>query len=671
MLAAGEPDMIRIAIAWALIGAAPLAAATASAPAEVCHVLVTSDKVEDVSSLEAWKRSFITAAMSDEQKGIAIWTSVVKFRHQEPPPIEFLQGEEHVHDPIKTFNVYGYGQCCCASSNIEALARYLGLTARGWGINNHSVPEVSWDGAWHLLDASLIDYFPKADGRLAGVEEIISGVSAWLELHPEFKAKPDAAYPFGKQGAWRAHGPEVLARNTYYDDNGWLPAATHGWYSTIQEYNGRGGGDGKAFLYDYGYSQGYQLNLCFRPGERLVRSWSNQGHHINQDLKGASAPGCLTEKVGTDQLRYAPAFGDLANERIGNGRLEYRLPFAKGALVGGALAADNLDLVAGAGSASTLRVADAHRPAVLTIRMPSSYVYLGGTLVYTPVLGTGGGCSVAFSANNGLDWSELPGSAAPGERTVDLSELVRRRYDYQLRFTLSGAGSGLDRLWIGNDIQHSQRALPALGLGANTITVRTGAQEQTITVEAGATLSNRGKQLVFTDFHPTLVGMKDDALRLSGGQGSITFPIHAPGDVVRIRFGCNYRARDAKDGWDLQVSLDGGATFATVGRAEGPTGIGFSKYVVLDHIPAGTRDVLVRYSGQQVNTTMISGFRIDADYRPAAAGFLPMRITYRWKEDGKERVDVHVTAQEDESYVISCAAKPSMESITMEVANAP
>ena len=40
--------------------------------------------------------------------------------------------------------------------------------ARGWAINGHSVPEVFWDGAWHMLDASLINYFPKADGTIAG-----------------------------------------------------------------------------------------------------------------------------------------------------------------------------------------------------------------------------------------------------------------------------------------------------------------------------------------------------------------------------------------------------------------------------------------------------------------------------------------------------------------------
>ena len=65
------------------------------------------------------------------------------------------------------FNVYGYCICFNESANIEALARYIGMPARGWAINHHSVPEVSWDGGWHLLDASLLNYFPKADSRQA------------------------------------------------------------------------------------------------------------------------------------------------------------------------------------------------------------------------------------------------------------------------------------------------------------------------------------------------------------------------------------------------------------------------------------------------------------------------------------------------------------------------
>src|SRR5258705_13868369 len=92
----------------------------------VSHVKVLSDKTEDVSSLEAWKKSFIKEGMTDEQKAMAAWQSVVKFRHQEAPPDEFLEAGMHPHDPIKDFNVYGYGQCCCASANIENLARYAG-----------------------------------------------------------------------------------------------------------------------------------------------------------------------------------------------------------------------------------------------------------------------------------------------------------------------------------------------------------------------------------------------------------------------------------------------------------------------------------------------------------------------------------------------------------------
>src|SRR3954462_10431463 len=153
----------------------------------VSHVSVTSNHTDDVSSLEAWKKSFIKPGMTDQQKAIAIWESVVRYRHQEDPPNEFLEIGAHPHDPIKDFNVYGYGQCCCASANIEALARYIGLDARGWGISAHSVPEISIGGQWCMFDASLVNYFKKPDGSVAGVEEVSKDITAFWEKHPELK----------------------------------------------------------------------------------------------------------------------------------------------------------------------------------------------------------------------------------------------------------------------------------------------------------------------------------------------------------------------------------------------------------------------------------------------------------------------------------------------------
>src|SRR5436190_8256122 len=80
-------------------------------PGIVSHVKVLSDKVDDVSSLDAWKRSFIKDGMSDEEKAKAIWKSVVSFQYQDIPPSEFLQTGDLVLDPIKGMNVYGYSFC--------------------------------------------------------------------------------------------------------------------------------------------------------------------------------------------------------------------------------------------------------------------------------------------------------------------------------------------------------------------------------------------------------------------------------------------------------------------------------------------------------------------------------------------------------------------------------
>ena len=161
-----------------------------------------------------------------------------------------------------------------------------------------------------------------------------------------------------------------------------------------------------------------------------------------------------------------------------------------------------------------------------------------------------------------------------------------------------------------------------------------------------------------------------DGMRIAGGDGSITFPISTPGEMTRLRFGCNYRAREDKDGWDLQVSLDSGKTFTTVEHAAGSTGNGASKYVTFDKIPAGTKDALVRFAGTQLqhDHDLVRTHR-QVDYKSSlAAGFLlPIQITYTWKENGQEKKDVHIAKSADETYVINCAEKPVMASIVLEV----
>ncbi|MBM4032090.1 MAG: hypothetical protein FJ291_09930 [Planctomycetes bacterium] len=613
----------------------------------VSHVKVVSDKVPDVSSLDAWRKSFIKEGMSDREKALAVWRSVVMFQHQDIPPSEFLQLENNVLDAIKMFNVYGYSMCGNAASHVQSLARAAGLQARGWTINAHVVPEVFWDGKWHLLDASLINYFPKPDGDLASVEEIMSAIKEWYEKNPGFKGDDAKLRKFHAEGGWTGwkRGPALLANCPLYDATGWLPAKTHGWYATMQEYDGS-----TFFAYECGYSVGYQVNVQLRPGERLTRNWGHKGLHVNQG-GGGGDPGCLKMKPGANFMVYTPKFGDLANGRVGNGTLEYDVPLDAASLRASALSVEG----------------EPGKPTAFVLRMPSSYVYLGGELSLKAAVGEGGAIAVAFSDNNGLDWKEIAKITATGDQRIDLKPHVYRRYDYRLKFALSGKDTGLKALKIVHDIQHSQRPLPALDKGENTITFSAEPPEGTITVEGSTDPKNKGKQVLYTDFHPERKNIKDDLLVLSGPTGEVTFPIETPGDMTRLRVGIYYRARDPKDAWDIAASFDGGKAWQPIGRCEGPTR-NHGKHFVFDKVPAGTRSALVRFAGTQRTVAMIYQTRIDADYIEPHGGFRPVKVTYVWDEGGAEKRHVHVATKPAETYKITCASKPTMKSLVVELA---
>ena len=636
----------------------------------VGHVKVVSDKVLDVSSLEAWKKAFIKDGMSDEEKALAVWRSTVMFAYQDGSPVEFLH-EGDVHDAIKSFNVYGYSICCCASARVEQLARYVGLPARGHGIIGHSVPEVFWDGEWHMLDASLINYFTRPDGKIASVADICAAVQGWLKDHPEHKGNDAKLREFHVANGWQGwrKGPELLAHCKFYDGNGWWPAKTHGWYSTMQEFDGR---NNTPFPFEYGYSQGYQVNIQLRPGERLTRNWLNKGVTVNtanKEEKGSN-PGCVNSDDPSTKSFMAflkRDYGDMAPGRVGCGTLEYDLPLADGTFRSGALKVENIACKADDNSAPAIHAKDPEKPAFFELAMPTSYVCLGGRIKLNAVVGEGGKIRLFFSDNNGLDWREITTIEKSGEQEVDITKFALRRYDYRLRIILAGKGTGLDALKLTHDIQCSQRALPILDRGENTITFSAGPHEGTVTIEGSTHGGKEGKQVTPMDFHPTLKDIGEQYFRVQADGASVTFPIATPGEMTRLRLGGHYRVRDKRDQWDMQVSFDGGKTFKTVDTETGPYQ-GICKYITVSDIPQGTREAQVRWVGVQRNTTCLFLVRIDADYKQPYGGFRPVQITYVWEEGGLEKRDVHIARKPEETYTIRCAGKPVMKSLILELA---
>ena len=679
-------------IVAAVMATAATFGVAAERPAVVANIKVVSDKVADVSDLASWKKAYIKEGMSDRDKALAIWECMVSHQFQDSPPHEFLNNEGAVQDAFKMMNVYGYSYCGVVANEITSLAREVGLKARINTISGHVVPEIWWEDGWHMLDASLINFFVFKDqpadavngkfskaltnykvpnGKIASIEEVMAAVKAWYDANPGYldpatggaKAKGNNARlsKFQGENGWQGwkRGPKLLVDSPLYDDSGWWPARTHGWYSTMQEYDGS-----TYFPYEAGYSMGYRVNIQLRPGERLVRNWSNKGLYANMDGTAGDAPYALTGKRGEGSMAYTPKFGDLANGRIGNGELIYNVPLDE-SLARNAWRFENLKI-----DGKTLQAQDGSAQGILEIRNPTSYVYLKGEVAIDATVPAGGSVGVYLSLNNGLDWKQIGKIEQTGKQSIDLSSAILRHYDYRLRVLLNGAGTRLAGLNFRHDVQHSQRPLPALDRGANTITFSAATQEGTVTIEGGIGPAGKGGQLKYSDFHPVVQDLAGENLMvdMAKGMGSIQYHVETPAAMSRLRIFTEYRARDKRGGWDVQVSFDGGKTFKSVAKCEGGYAA-IGRYVEFADIPSGAKAAEIKWAGTAANNaTLILNQRIDADYAIPNAGFRPVKTTYQWEEGGIEKRDVHVAKAPQETYTITCGEKPVMKSITLELA---
>jgi hypothetical protein len=657
MLAAPRRAAVMLlSLIWISVPAESEQGARSDEPAVVGNIRVVSDKTEDLSSFEAWKQAVIRDGMTDEQKVLAAWETAVKFRHHDSTPSEFLGlGDAGTIDAFKLFNVYGYCGGSAAQSAFLQLVRQLGYQARKFTVNRWDAPEVNYGGSWHMFDPGLICYFKKADGSVASLEDLVAAVKEWYDQHPDLRGNDQKIKQFQADPGFKS-GPPLLASCPTYDARGNFPLNYFGWFTAMIIYDG----SGKApFAYEEASSQGFRMNLQLRRGERLTRNWAHKNLHVNSDVGGKVD--CMGATTGKGSLYYTPAWGDLGNGRVGNGIHEYIVPLNdRGAF----LSLENVAL-----KPNLLQASEGTRPAEAVLRMPGSYVYLTGELSFNAAI-SGGSIEVSFSDTHGRTWKQIASVTASGLQKIDLTPHVLRRYDYRLKFVLKGRGSGLDTLRIVHDFQHSQRALPALGRGENKITFSAGPPEGTIAVE-GAGPKFRGKQVTYDELGAVLSNI-DNAKAEAGGlwvpQGptaDVTFPVETPGDLTRLRFGCGYKAGSKGEGWDLQVSFDDGKTFKTVDRAAGPARIA-GKWVTFTEIPSGARKVLVRYAAISRGDLILWRYRIEADYKEPNGGVAPVKITYRWEENGQPREDVHVARSPNDTYSIKCLQTPVLKSVSIE-----
>lgn len=127
----------------------------------------------DYSDLKTIVQQACADTHSEGERAEALWVLMKEnVRHWYP-----ATAKNECHDPVKLFNVYGYGFCDDSAKALTVLWLAAGLKARTWGLSGHVVPEVFYDGDWRLLDPDQQMRYRKEDGSVAGVE--------YLADHPE------------------------------------------------------------------------------------------------------------------------------------------------------------------------------------------------------------------------------------------------------------------------------------------------------------------------------------------------------------------------------------------------------------------------------------------------------------------------------------------------------
>jgi hypothetical protein len=320
-------------------------------------------------------------------------------------------GVGYISDPIRILNGHGYGCCEQLAATLAWIWKQLGYQARLAAFNFHTVPEISYAGAWHMYDPTHRVFYLKSDGTVASVEDILADTSPILSA-----ADANGNDPIG----WPAAEMAAL-----YQQN----AGTLSYQAAA-------------------YSDGYGIRVNLRPHEQLR----------------------IEDRNRTDQLQVFPdQFVPL--DAVNSGQfawdLSYGLPDWKSLTA----SINNVDVVSD--PSGVLYLQNTTSSAGSVVYSESSMFPVLGLSIAAQV-GPNAGTMQAYVSLDGINWSS-PVSFVPAndissyQLYADLSSVASGFYKYFIKVELSG-GMQLHKLRITPCVQVSKFLFPALTPGTtNTI----------------------------------------------------------------------------------------------------------------------------------------------------------------------------------------------------------
>ena len=640
-------------------------------------VKVVSEKNPDLSNIENVLKTILKPEMKDQEKAEAIYFYLIRHSYHHMPPEEpmadtlksrkYNNENAKVMDATKLLNVYGYAICGSISWIEDYFFNAAGMTGRIGGVDGHTVCEAKYDGKWHHFDVDMMGFCRrKEDGTVPSVDEINANKNLLLEKHEK---QPEGYFKYDSpNGEW-----------------GCLNGGIHD------------------LMYGRKVSA-HSMNLSLREGETLARyfkrQWAPKFHFAVPANADSDSYKTLVNqhKQGPERPETWYIFKDGGMARYGNFEMTYEPPLNKKSSLDGLFQKTN---VAYNAAAPFFRPEDAAAPAEVVYHYYSPYGCAGCPNALNDPKDDNDGAkfegefandkgTVSLSLDLGKSWSVVHDKG--GKFALDLTPQLQSQYDWMIKLSFQGAGSGVSAFKSVVRGTVSPASLPYVD-GPTKMTF-TRSDTDCLLYAPDITISK--EELDRTAYKTERVAAFAENISqhytFQGNEGAVIFKVDAPGDIVRVQTGAKFGCRSKSTRNGVAFSIDDGKTWVTACE-QGVVSAGEEgeKYQeehwmqcvdgILDFeqkkayspgcTPSKTairsspfeaqpaRSVLVKFYTKGGNGALNHLFGIYVHYKKAGA--LPLTITHKWT--GGEHVEKIDAAEKSKEYTVKGGAMETNEAV--------
>lgn len=610
-------------------------------------------------------------AKQPQEQALAMYNWMLTHQWHLPSPQEWLvprvvpdtmAGHEDlmVWDAARARFSYGYGLCGTVHAWNEVYWRQLRMPARRRAFPGHTNSEIFYDGSWHAFDTDMAGLLFRRDGIVAGYDDIRGNQSLIDSVKP-----PIPHYPF----AWPSDNKVMKA--------GWRQVARGGkWFS----------------LYNGGY-EAHPGIVRLRRGETFTR-WYNPDHYGGPKKRRFwhhQKNGPYRDWTFVNSI--APLHDGAKHNALG------RVAYCNGEFVIEPIYENDQSLHGAAASSGNVEQQDSSprvyskdgKPAHIIFDHFSPYVICGDPVddanpmskVATDGLVVAGQLKgevkVEVSADQGQTWRDTP-----NKLSLDLTEYVKGRYGWQVRFSWKG-NAGIDFLRFTTTTQVNPAMYPRLKPGGSKVVFRETCRGVHPVLPNWESWSEAPKHFESVERRGANVEYKGRGLdsRLAyvttnNKPGQVVFPITAPGPLLETRAAMRYAVRvppPKNHDFRLEISEDNCQSWRTFAKAEIPLDNEHSSGWLAGAVPMrednqGKAWVRVTFWQDGYSTGLIDA-QFYGIYRCAPAE--PVEITHGWLEGNKSRqhtVKVPFASGEFE-YQVDCGNEIRDDFVKIAVGHSP